>query len=81
MFEGCTALESIKIPSTVHDIREKAFYNCQSLKSVELPDRVMFRERAFYNVLLDEITFGSEVSIDGLGLKSSAFVGMSIRIS
>ncbi|MCQ2069788.1 MAG: leucine-rich repeat domain-containing protein [archaeon] len=26
MFEGCTALESIKIPSTVHDIREKAFY-------------------------------------------------------
>jgi hypothetical protein len=67
MFEGCTALESIKIPSTAHDIREKAFYNCQSLKSVELPDRVMFRERAFYNVLLDEITFGSEVSIDGLG--------------
>ena len=47
-FEGCTSLTSVKITASmngnstgINDIREKAFFNCSSLKTLIIEDLVM----------------------------------------
>lgn len=37
-FLGCTALESISLPSTITSIGQGAFENCSNLKSINLPE-------------------------------------------
>ena len=39
-FIDCTALASVKIPSSVTSIGDYAFYNCQALTSIEIPSSV-----------------------------------------
>lgn len=49
-FQGCTALTSVKIPSTVNTINGSAFNGCTSLTSVgDLSRIVTFEDRAFIN--------------------------------
>ena len=40
-FEGCTALEQIKLNSLRGAIGDKAFYNCSKLESIEIPHGAM----------------------------------------
>ena len=47
-FLGCSALESIVIPSSVETISENAFSQCTSLKTIDIPEQVTSVEyRAF----------------------------------
>lgn len=39
---GESALEYIKLPSTLKRIEYAAFYGCRSLKSITLPDRLEY---------------------------------------
>ena len=48
MFNGCTALKEITLPSTVTAIDGQAFQNCKSLKEITIPSKVTtIRSRAF----------------------------------
>ena len=48
-FNGCTALESVEIPSSVIHIWEAAFQNCSSLTEVTIPENVeSIGDNAFY---------------------------------
>src|SRR5699024_8193471 len=38
LFDGCTALSSVKLPSTLEAIGNYAFRNCTSLAALTLPD-------------------------------------------
>ena len=40
LFDGCTSLESVTLPSTVTSIGSYAFRNCSSLSGIEIPDDV-----------------------------------------
>ena len=50
MFNGCTALREITLPSTVTAISYQAFQNCKSLKEITIPAKVTtIDSKAFYN--------------------------------
>ncbi len=55
---GNTAVTSIVVPAGVEEIQKYAFYNCTSLRKVELPKSIKFvREFAFAkDVKLEEVT-------------------------
>ena len=40
LFENCSKLESIELPSTITTIDSSVFYGCSSLKSIEIPEGV-----------------------------------------
>ncbi len=49
VFEGCTNLSNITLPSTLHIIGNFSFRNCTSLKEITLPSGVtVIGDRAFY---------------------------------
>ncbi len=49
-FEGCEALETVKLPSGLSYIRKQAFYNCSNLSSINLDACTgTIGEEAFYN--------------------------------
>ncbi len=58
---GCTALQSIKIPSSVTSIRDYALHGCTSLTSVEMYDSIEdIGVEAFYDCpLLSKVTVKS----------------------
>ena len=66
IFEECDELESIIIPSTVYQIGERAFYDCDKLSSVVFEERQLIQnnvtfilEWAFYNCdNLQRVTIG-----------------------
>ena len=67
-FEGCTALEAIKIDADgVTSIGSNVFRGCSSLKAIELPDRLsQIGAYAFADcVSLEEIVFPQRVSSVG----------------
>lgn len=39
-FDGCTGLQSVKLPSQLSSIGDDAFRNCASLKEIRIPDNV-----------------------------------------
>ena len=41
-FHGCTALESVKLSSSLTDIKESVFSGCVSLKSITIPSGVIY---------------------------------------
>lgn len=48
LFNGCTTLTSITLPNSVTDIEEKAFYHCDKLAVVNLPNQLeIIGERVF----------------------------------
>ena len=48
-FSGCESLESAKYLSGVTEVREKEFYNCTNLKTIEFADTIQsVRRYAFY---------------------------------
>lgn len=56
MFQGCSQLTSITIPSTVTDIRSSAFSHCSNLTNVTIPKAVVkIGEYAFYATNLQTI--------------------------
>ena len=59
--EGCKALKSLNVPSSVVSIGERAFYSCSSLRFVSIPTSVTrIGERAFALCsLLDAVSFCS----------------------
>ena len=40
MFYGCTALESVEIPTWAVEVKDNAFYNCEKLTSITFPANV-----------------------------------------
>ena len=61
---GLTKLETIILPSTVVSVGEGAFYNCNFLNSISLPNVVSVGERAFYNCnFLNSISLPNAVSV------------------
>ena len=50
MFNSCTSLEEITLPSTITQIGNNMFYNCSSLKTINVPEGVTtLGSSAFYN--------------------------------
>lgn len=69
-FQGCRKVTEIKIPSTVREIGEFAFYNCSGLKKV-IYGSVIVPEKTFYGCssltevkLLDSVKFIGEEAFE-----------------
>ena len=74
-FAGLTALEKVKLPSTLKKIDVGAFYMCSKLKTVEGLENVQFiNQDAFNGTKLDEASFGSIIAIG-----NRAFMGTKLR--
>ena len=57
-FYGQTALETVDIPDNVTSIGTKAFYNCQAIKSLNIPITTVISSDSFYNCAnIDTIVF------------------------
>lgn len=41
IFEFCTKLESVKLPSDLEVIQRRTFYGCEALKNIEIPETVI----------------------------------------
>ena len=60
-FEGCSALESIKIPSSLTTIENRLFFGCHALKHIDIPDSVTsIGEAAFDSCTAMEVTAPAE---------------------
>lgn len=72
-FDGCTNLESVKIPNTVTAIRGSSFSGCTSLTSVTIPDSVKkIEDSTFANCsALESVTMSK--NIESIGI--NAFFG------
>ena len=46
-FSGCTALQSVTLPTSLYEIYYGAFSDCTSLRSVRIPPKVMYIEEPF----------------------------------
>lgn len=79
-FEGCWALKTIELPSTLKKICLEAFYNCDNLMSVEIPTSVTSIEAyAFlgcYN--LKTISARQTVPVD-ISASTSIFEGVDLN--
>ncbi len=66
MFEKCTSLTNVAIPSGVTSIGNSAFYNCTSLASVNIPNGVTsIGSSAFRSTALTSVTIPSSVESVG----------------
>ena len=65
VFQNCSKIESIKLPSNLEKIGSSAFAGCSSLKSIDLPDTLKELGRlAFMNCLdLEEVNIPSKIEI------------------
>lgn len=77
MFYGCTFLESVALPKTLHTIGVLCFRNCSALKNCNIPDSVTTIENgAFYGAPLD----GMDIVLKNVQrLQSSTFKQSKIR--
>ena len=75
MFRGCTALESVKLPSTVTRIGGEAFYSCTLLDELSFPSSLTNIEGgAFYGSALKSADLsGTQMT----GVDDGAFYGCS----
>ena len=74
IFCGCTALETVTLPSAIREIGDNAFEGCTSLKTVELPSTLMaIGEFAFKSSGLTSITLPASLGGDGLTEGAFAF--------
>ncbi len=70
-FVRCYDIESVKLPTSVREINTQAFFNCTSLKSVDIPNCMIVGDGAFSNCLqLQEIDLPSECISLGNGVFS-----------
>ena len=69
VFENCTSLTSITIPSSVTSISNNAFYNCTSLTSITIPSSVTSIGAGAFNgcTSLTSITIPNSVTSIGHG--------------
>ena len=63
-WEGCvfsgSAIESIKLPSTLKRLEEWTFYNCKNLKRIEIPSGVEYIGKlCFSNSRIEEVLLPS----------------------
>lgn len=73
-FKDCVSLEEINIPETVTEIDEEAFFNCKSLKNIELKKICKIGRSAFTNCnSLTNITISD--NDDGIDIDDYAFYG------
>lgn len=71
-----SALERVRLPSTLKRIESDAFANCRNLRSVQLPERLeMIGDKSFYGCGLTEVVFPA--SVERIGER--AFYGNKIR--
>lgn len=65
-FDGCSNLESAKLPNSLENISWGCFWNCSSLKSITIPNSVTEIEAyAFYSTGLTEVTIPGSVKTIG----------------
>lgn len=65
VFEN-SALERIRLPSTLKRIERRAFMGCESLKGVLLPEGLEYiGRRCFYSSCLEEIALPSSIKMVG----------------
>ena len=56
MFDNCTSLKNINIPSGVTEIQTNAFLRCKSLTSIDIPETITnIQERAFDDCSLHKV--------------------------
>ncbi len=66
VFNGCTSLEKVKLPSTVISICESAFNECKSLEKITLPKNVEYiYDNAFANTSLKKIKLPKTLKVLG----------------
>ena len=63
-FEGCSALEKIKLPSQLEKISEKAFKDCIKISEIEIPDSVTETGSYLFDgcVKLEKVTVGKGIT-------------------
>ena len=57
MFEGCTSLSDVNIPTWVNEIKSRAFADCVSLKTLYIPDTV--------KIIADDAFLGCNITLVG----------------
>jgi len=63
MFQNCTSLTSILLPSTVKDFGEEAFQNCTSLTSMDISNATYVRDNCFDGCInLETVTFSNTMT-------------------
>ncbi len=64
VFEGCSSLKSISLPSSVTAIKDGAFKGCISLESIVIPSGVRYiNDSVFENCIsLERVTFSSSIT-------------------
>jgi hypothetical protein len=77
MFYGCTLLESVALPETLHTIGALCFRNCSALKDCNIPESVTtIGAEAFYGASLD----GKDIVLKNVqSLQASTFKQSKIR--
>ena len=64
LFQSCTALKTVKLPSSLTQINTDAFAGCVNLVSVTMPNVRIIYERAFQNCSsLESLTLPGSLSI------------------
>lgn len=77
-FFGCTALQSIKLPVQLINIRNKTFFNCTSLSSIVMPSSITaIRDNAFYNCTSLEFEDLQLPNLETLG--KNALYGVKVK--
>lgn len=76
VFDGHTEITFIKLPGTITNIGNRAFYGCTSLKSISLGEEVkVVGQMAFANTAITEIHFTDKLEVIGF----AAFEGTPIE--
>ena len=55
-FYGCTALETLVLPTSVTEVKSYAFAGCTALTNIELENLVSIGDSAFYNTALTSLS-------------------------
>lgn len=79
-FEGCWALKTIELPSTLKKICLEAFYNCDNLMSVEIPTSVTSIEAyAFFNCRNLKTLSARQATPVDISASTSVFEGVDLN--
>ena len=76
-FEGCSSLQSIKIPNSINSIASHTFEGCSELQKIDIPNSVSRINRyAFFGCSALQSIYMHIINIENANIAKSAFDGI-----